>query len=425
MKGILKVVYIVFAVIAAVIVYFLGYNSNSVNHIVNLTNKAIESQNYVEVAKIHGGCFDINNLATEDSDDFDIAIFPATTLIQYSYYETEESETPVTKAKYDQAYYIYVFNPKFSLTPNEVDGLYLNDAGIKFKSASGSYNYKFQITETINKDDYNEKPLTFEDALLNGKRESVTYYENWNFINVTLTRSLINTVASQLKGDINSIDILDKDGEAIYTIDVKLDFSQEFFADVNDLCVEYNKFVDVINSKDATDEEKESADKAFETFYVGTEDTPGFEEEFLKNENYSFRYADGYLQPGSLVWQTIGLIALFIAAAALLYFLLFHFAFIKEFIARQGRGNGKYRVNPGANRRTNSINAKVNEVKEKPAKAEPKKEEAPAVVETPAEKEAPVVEAEVVETPAAEEAPVVEAEVVEKAPEASTEEKPE
>ena len=39
MKVILKVVYIVFAVIAAVIVYFLGYNSNSVNHIVNLTNK--------------------------------------------------------------------------------------------------------------------------------------------------------------------------------------------------------------------------------------------------------------------------------------------------------------------------------------------------------------------------------------------------
>ena len=68
MKGILKIIYIVVGVIATILVYVLGYNSNCVNHIVNLTNEAIAEKDYVQLAKIHGGCFDVNNLAVENDD---------------------------------------------------------------------------------------------------------------------------------------------------------------------------------------------------------------------------------------------------------------------------------------------------------------------------------------------------------------------
>ena len=75
----------------------------------------------------------------------------------------------------------------------------------------------------------------------------------------------------------------------------------------------------------------------------------GFEESFLfgsDETNFTFRYSDDKLQPSSLIWDAAGIVALFVVAAALVYFLIFHFKFIKRLVLREGKkGNNKYTVN--------------------------------------------------------------------------------
>lgn len=78
----------------------------------------------------------------------------------------------------------------------------------------------------------------------------------------------------------------------------------------------------------------------------------GFEESFLygsDNTNFTFRYSNEKLQPNSLIWDAAGVVALFVLAAGILYFLIFHFKFIKRLVLREGKkGNNKYTVNKEA-----------------------------------------------------------------------------
>lgn len=368
MKSVLKIVYILIALIATVLVYIMGYNSNSINHIVNMTNDAIAAKDYVQLAKIHGGCLDVNNISKENEDNLDLAIFPATTLSSYSYYKDSENTETIQTNSYDKAYYIYIAYPTFELNSNELDGKYVNDAAIKFKSDNGSYTYKFEITENVNSELFNKTPYSVNDVILKGQRQALTYYENWGFINVTLSESVIDAISSDLNGSINAIEILDRDGTSVYSESINLDFSQKFFTDVEPLCTNYNNYIAEINSDD--EEVKKGAEDKFNKFYEGTDSQKGFEETFLENSDYTFRLEDSVLQPGKLVWQTIGIVALFVIVIVLLYFLLFHFHFIKRLISRENKGKG-YRVNPGANRR-NVIDAKAKTVNQEESNTETK-----------------------------------------------------
>ncbi len=349
-KKILKIGYIALGLVIAVLVYLIGYNSNGFNHISKLTNKAIENKDYVELAKIHGGCFDTFNLVEENDEILDMAIFPSTTLGSVTYYDEEDKTKTVSR--YDASYYIYIMNPKFDTDTKEVNGKPFNDTALRFISANGTYDYKFQIDKNINSSLYLEKPKSEAEALLNSSRDIFSTYTNWNFFNISLTRSLVNAMG--LEDGIHSIEVLDRDGVVKFSYDVHLDFTQTFFTDVEPLITHYNTYIEEYNSDDK--EVKNNASKKFDEFYLGED---GFEAKFKKNENYSFRHENKYLQPSSLIWQTIGILVLYLICISLFYFLLFHFSFLKGLISR--RTDGKYSVNPGAKRK-DTINAKTKDI---------------------------------------------------------------
>lgn len=391
-KNILKVLYIAFGLIMAFLIYLIGYRSNIYNHIQDLTATAIAEKNYVDVGMIHGGCFEKNNLVVEDSDQLDLVIFPSTTLVSLSYYTDEKNTTVVNS--YDKSYYVYIFYPTFETMDIKTNKL-VNSAGIRFKSINGSYDYVFKISDTVNEDRYIAKPTSAKEVLLNSERNVYS----WEFYNITLTESLIEAMSDSLKGDIVSLSVLDSSGAEVYSVDVALDFSQTFFTDVQPLVDHYNTYLEEYNSDDKAI--RENAVSKFDEFYLGTEDTEGFEKTFQANENYTFRYPDSYLQPSKLIWQTVGILALFVICMLLFYVLLFHFAFIKRLVSREGRQN--YRRNPGASRR-NVIEAKVvndtnqkNEKKHGAGKAESEKPNAkpqepvslPEASQPKAEEEAP------------------------------------
>ncbi len=353
-KNILKVLYVAFGIILAFIVYIVGYNANGYNHIQNLTNKAIEAKDYTEVAMIHGGCFEKNNLISEDSDVLDLVIFPSTTLSSVKYYTSEKDVDAANS--YDNSYYIYIFNPTFETT-NLKTTTVTNGTGIRFKSANGSYDYKFTLTEEVNRSEMLEKPNNVKDSILKGTRDLSKNYTNWNFYNFTLTESIIEAMSDSLNGEITALSILNSSSEEVFSIDVQLNFSQQFFEDVKPLVEHYNTYIEEVNSDDK--EIKDAADEKFDQFYLGDENTKGFEESFKENQNYTFRHPDNYLQPTKLVWQTIGILVIYLVCFALLYMLLFHFAFLKRLISRDTHNN--YKRNPGVKQRE-AINAKTKEI---------------------------------------------------------------
>ena len=242
LKSILKVLYISFGIIIAFFVYMLSYNTNAYSYIQGITMDAIEAKDYAEVAMIHGGCFDKRNIAVENDDKFDLAVFPSTTLSTYNYYTNPDSEDTESVITYDNSYYIYIFNPTFNMTSYTINSKSLNDLAIRFNSTNGSYLYNLEVSNTINSDLYAAKPSNLNESVLKSQRSANYDYTNWHFINVTLTKTMIDEMQSSLNGDISSFTIIDSDGKEVSTIDIQLDFSQVFFTDVSPLVQHYNEY---------------------------------------------------------------------------------------------------------------------------------------------------------------------------------------
>ena len=366
LKSILKVLYISFGIIIAFFVYMLSYNTNAYSYIQGITMDAIEAKDYAEVAMIHGGCFDKRNIAVENDDKFDLAVFPSTTLSTYNYYTNPDSEDTESVITYDNSYYIYIFNPTFNMTSYTINSKSLNDLAIRFNSTNGSYLYNLEVSNTINSDLYAAKPSNLNESVLKSQRSANYDYTNWHFINVTLTKTMIDEMQSSLNGNISSFTIIDSDGKEVSTIDIQLDFSQAFFTDVSPLVQHYNEYIE--NYQKASDEDDKDAmaeaENKFNEFYLDNEETgtKGFESTF-PNEYYTFRHVDSYLRPSSLIWKTIGIIVLYLLCAFILYILLFHFNTIKSIFMRNNNNRNGYkgRYTP----KGEVINAKASDLKSK------------------------------------------------------------
>lgn len=366
LRGILRIVYIAFGVIMAIIIAIMAYNTNGYNFIYNKTQAAIKDKNYVEVAKIHGGNFWDQTIATENSDVVDVVIYPASTLTQITYYTDPEKDTTTTYNVYEKAYYINTFIlTKMDTKEFSKGGVMTNETGLRFYGDT-VYNYYYTISDTVNSSKLTAKPTSPSATIIHGARKSRSF-NNWGFFGFTLTESMYEAMKSDgLSGVITKVGILDANGEEVTTLNVTLDFEHEFFDDVHELIEQYNTYIDVQTNPDSTDAMKKEATDKFNAFYNDTKDEngnvvkEGFESKFLSTPHCTFRYKDSELQPASLIWQTIGIIALVIVVLALLYMLLFHFKFLKSLISRE-RWAG--RKNLGT-RGTVKTNAK--EIKEAP-----------------------------------------------------------
>ena len=155
--------------------------------------------------------------------------------------------------------------------------------------------------------------------------------------------------------------------EVVYEQNVTLDFNKEsgFFKDMGPLVVNYNQYIDEVTAANNDNTLINEANKKFEAFYID------FEAKFLATENYTFRYEDSYLQPSRLVWETIGLEALYVLAVAILYILIFNFSMIKNIFNKNSYSNSYGQRAVAKNKKnSNSIDAKIEEIKENNAENE-------------------------------------------------------
>ena len=359
-KSIFKVLYIGFAVILAILVYIAGYNTNAYNYINKITTNAINNKDYVELAKIHGGCFEAVDLVTNEptlnKNGYELAIFKSGTLVTEEFYVSDETKT--TENEYVYSYYVYLFGLTDTLDASTDGTTVTNKTSFNFVGTEGEYEYFFKVSNYYNTAIYNDKPKTFTEAILGDERNLFANQENWGFVNLTLTESLFEAMNI---GTIKEIQLTDANGQVVFTQNIELDFNDQsgFFSEIKPLVVNYNEYIDKVTGE-ATNEQISKAEATFNEFYAK------FEEEFVKNPTNTFRHEDKYLQPSNLVWKTAGLVAAYIASAMILYILLFNFALIKRIFNRNSysKDYGTRAVNQNKKQREESIEAEVTEIVE-------------------------------------------------------------
>lgn len=325
-----KILYIGLIVIIGIMVYIMGYSSNQYNHIFELTNTAIEEKKYSDVAKIFGGCFDTKTIVTDNSDQLDLVIYPGTSQVDVVYTANDKEESFL---EYERAYYLYIFDVKFGYsTITSGESTITNDLGIKFSNGNKDFLYRLVVNSSVNKDLYKSAPTSLEEALLNNSRDSSQTYKDWKFMTVTFTESMMKNIVANIGGDITQISVVDNSNSSVYTTDIKLDFSQDFFIDTKPLVDAYNEYLDSFASANGDKTKQNEAVEKFNNFY-----NPWLAD-FEANSattGYSFRYDDKFLSPTKLVWQTIGNEAIFLVVAILFYFIIFHFGALRRLFTKE------------------------------------------------------------------------------------------
>lgn len=317
-----KVLYFGIMTIIGIMVWTLCYNSNQYNHIYELTVKAIEEKNYSELPKIFGGCFDTNEVELVESEKMDAVIYAGTASTDEAYTVQEEQKRYLV---YEEAYYLYIFNSSYSYINIMSGEEYTNQTALVFNCENGEYIYPFVVDSSINSTYYVANPTTVEELILNDSRNLIATHDNWNFMSINITKTMVDLIEAKY-GEINNFRLVDNEGNTVHTFNNSLDFADQFYTDVRGLIDNYNVYLqDYLAGT-------QGAEDKFNSWY-----TPWLEEfeESKETTGYSFRYEDDYIMPSSIVWQTVGMLALYIVSVLLVYFVLFHFKDIKRLFSKE------------------------------------------------------------------------------------------
>lgn len=386
-KTILKVVYVTVSAVLCFILYIGFYNTYTSDYIIELTSNAVKEKDYETIAKIFNVTFDLNSVVTEQpSDKVHIEVLPSISRMDVNTYKEETdsdgNKTYTASANYlfEYNYSFYLYEPTFT-TKNQVDGdKIFNKTGIKFYNDNNdSFIYYFRNTKDVHEENsYEAYPKTLSDALLKSSREQLYTNELIGVSFATINESTINFIESDYLNNqaITKYTVVDSNGNEVFTpTAINLDFSQAFFNETE--IVEFKaKYNAVIEAQKESTEAADAKYAEFEKWYYG-ENEDGVFYTFYETEahpSYMHQFDESALKPASIIWKTIGILALFLLAVVILYILLFHFRFIKRivtrgrsegnYVAKDTKKNGKYQVKPEANKTT------------------PKNEEKPKAIET-------------------------------------------
>ncbi|MCM1131111.1 MAG: hypothetical protein NC310_03365 [Roseburia sp.] len=329
-----KVLYFGIAIIFGILIYIIGYSSNQMNHLEGIVKNAIEKEEYYKVPMVWGGCFDTKSIVDNNSDKLDIMIYPATSQTDVTY---GDEENPGRYLEFERAYYLYIFNAKFSVDTVTDGTSSFNKTAIEFSSSDESsvpYDYYFIVDETMNSSVYVKEPQTKEEVLLNNTRDVTNTNSNWNFMRITFTETMLNQISKEMKGKITKLSVKDCDGQDVYTTDINLDFSQGFFENVKvkDMLEKYNTY---LNAYIAADGDSATLKELNNTWGTQFDNWKKEFNEDIPNTGYAIGYERDIVTPTKLIWQTIGMLALYVVVIILFYILLFHFSAIKRLFSRE------------------------------------------------------------------------------------------
>ena len=207
----IKVIYYIFTFFLGALLAVLLPNWFAYEISMNTINNSLNSGNYSDAMIIVGGYIDKEYVYQETFDGGGgIVLFSAATLTYYSDSEQSKDETKLHKA---YAGFIYGVKDKYDIVSN-------NDNQSK-------------ILIVRNDDTEVEFSLLDFDSDGNGTLDSSSTLARKNFIYLDFDEDTAT--------NIKQIKFIDKNGNTSITINKNLDYSDQFFVDVNDFVDEYNR----------------------------------------------------------------------------------------------------------------------------------------------------------------------------------------
>ena len=210
-KTFIKVIYYIFTFLLGVLLAVLLQNWFAYDISMNIIVNSLKSANYSDAMIIVGGYLDKDYVYVERFDENSgIVLFSAATL---TYSNSNDSKDDGTKLHKAYAGFIFGVADKYDTIGN-------NDN-------------KSKVLITNNNDE--KVDYSFLDYDSDGDKviDSSSTLTRKNFIYLDFDEELI--------GSIKKIEFIDKNGNTSITIDKTLKYDEQFFVDVNDFLVEYNK----------------------------------------------------------------------------------------------------------------------------------------------------------------------------------------
>lgn len=310
-----RIFFFVIAIFFAIAIYYLNYQSDKYEYTLELATNAIEEERYSDVVRVFSGLFDNRSLITEEDEDVILKVYPGTEQTQVLYYSGSNQQRYVN---YEKSYYFYLFNLDFNYNTYSVNEVDNNKSGIKFISEDNEYDYYLINNEKINSNTYSEKPTTPALALLKGERNLFSTLEKANFININFSEKMLTEIVSKI-GEINKVGIMDAEGNLVCCYDIKLNFTNDFFVDNEQMINKYSEtLIKYQNTSDKS--KKEQVTNEFSKYYEE------WYEEFMatNNPNYSFGYDSKTLAPFKLYFKSIWSMIIYFIIVSLLYVIIFH-----------------------------------------------------------------------------------------------------
>ena len=279
-----KILFFTITIVVGVVLAYTTYYSSYVNHVYDIVETALKEERYEDVARMFTSYFDAESKVQRvDSEEGFILVYPS--ILQ----TTKTSTDGKSYTGFEKGYSVYGFNLKdtsFADITVSKDTT-KNDSGIIYNGRdSQSYSYPFVVKTGDN-------PYDLTSTISNLK-----------CVEANIGEKEIN---EKLGGSITGISLLNSNGDTIITAsDLNLDFSEEFFDYADELIAKHDECAPT-NDKD--------------TF------NPFFEEWKTKylaaNENYKMFYSTSDIRPTSLVWKTVGIMAMYVAVCVLIGLLIF------------------------------------------------------------------------------------------------------
>lgn len=389
LKTILKMAYIALAIVIGAIVGYGSYTINLQESASNAVKNAIKDKDYTTLSRIYsGGLIDSTNLAKDFTKTDKYDIFMNSGVYEYSgtYKEVIENEEDVaTELKttyyheFERTYYIYLTDVNFLFADSVgAGGKTVHHAGIKFNGTDSSYEYYYDLNDDSNasvKDTdykvikventkttfeydlyandytgYVKTPYSEKELLLNSQRKLTNFYVNYGFLPVSFTEGQINAIKDLLGSEIVSFNIMDASGTNVSgDINFQFTFEEDFFNEASSLFDAYSKFLPIYDKYGNVDGAKYESDVSESEYRVALETFNKSVEEFaykLNNkalfnnlETFYSPLPDSFIKSNDLVGKTILICAIYVVAAIVLYFLLFHIKDITNLIYRRGNKN--------------------------------------------------------------------------------------
>ena len=363
-KLILRILYFALSVIIAVFVGMLYYQSEVYQEIYDKTQEWLKAGDYTSIGRMYSGYFNKVPLVDQtDGKAARIVVFESTQEDSFSYYKLNDGATPgstkdsdytsLVHHTYDSSYSFIFYIPsadkvKYNLANIDYNDKVVNNFGLRFYDKNDNtkyYDYKFEISNTVNKEEFVLRPLSEKEYILHGKRDLLTnFYSSWGFCRTYINVQTLNTIEEASGIDIGSFNVCDNSGKNMFASNISLDmdFKEQFFTDIKPLLDAYSEYLPIYNDYNYANKSKVTKDEYNAATDAVKEKLDKWTEEAKAYPNYLTAFEKDELTTSAPIWKTVGVLAIYALAIFILYIILFEFKRVKNFVFKDRKNHQRY-----------------------------------------------------------------------------------